>query len=70
MSYNIKFYRDKANKTQEQLANEVGITSVYLSYIENGHKEPSMPLLRKIANALHVSVKKLISEETGTKVTA
>jgi transcriptional regulator with XRE-family HTH domain len=57
----IKQYREKAGLTQEQLAKKVGITSVYLCYLENGQKRnPSIPLLRKIAIELNVDIAQLL----------
>lgn len=59
--FQIKKYREKAGLTQEQLAKKVGITQVYLCYLENGQKKnPSIPLLRKIAIALGVNINDLL----------
>lgn len=59
--FNIKQYREKAGLTQEQLAKRVGITSVYLCYLENGQKKnPSISLLKKIAIELNVDIGDLL----------
>lgn len=44
--------RKKRKMTQARLAELVYITPVYLSYIENGHYEPSQKLLRRLEVAL------------------
>ncbi len=49
----IKNYRQAAELTQENLAEQVGITVVYLSKIENGHVHPTIDLLQTICEALH-----------------
>ena len=39
-------------RSQEQLANEADITPSYLSLIENGRRDPSIAVLRRIASAI------------------
>lgn len=34
------------NLTQAELAQELGISNVYISQIENGHKEPSRRIIK------------------------
>jgi len=48
---------------QEELAEAVGITPIYLSYVINGHKKPSFELVVKLARYLNVYVDDLIVEE-------
>lgn len=52
---NIRAFREKADYTQEQLAEIVGINRVSLARYESGKIEPGSKVLGKIANALHVS---------------
>lgn len=47
--------RKKKGLTQQQLADKVGISRVYLSRIENGQVEPSRILFRKIMLTLGIS---------------
>ena len=63
MLFCIKKVREKRGFTQEQLAFRVNVTKEYISYIENGHKQPSISLLKKIAKELNTTVKALIVEE-------
>ena len=57
--YNLKFYRNKLNLTQEKLSELSGISADYLSEIERGRKTPSFKRLDLIANALNLEVYKL-----------
>lgn len=59
----IKKARKKSGLTQLQLAKKVGINREYLSRIENNHSDPSLDLLKRIANVLGISIKDLIEDE-------
>lgn len=53
----------KANRlTQEQLAERAGSHWTYISEIENGHRNPSINLLRRIADGLGMPLAEVISE--------
>lgn len=43
--------------SQEQLAEKAGISSKYMSRIETGQHFPSLDIIKKLANALHVELK-------------
>ena len=51
----IKEERLKKNLTQEQLAEAVEISSVYVSHIESGSAKPSLKALVDICNALGIT---------------
>lgn len=53
---NIKKVREKAGKTQEELAQEAGIHVSYLSRIERGVVNPTFEVLEQIAKALKVKI--------------
>lgn len=55
----LQTLRFAAKMTQEDLANEVGITIESISNIERGIYGPSFVTLEKIADALNMPVKKL-----------
>lgn len=57
--YNLKFYRNKLNLTQEKLSELSGISSDYLSEIERGKRTPSFKRMDLIAKALKLDVYKL-----------
>lgn len=60
----IAYYRKKKGYTQEQLANKIGLSTVYLGQIERGNKGRSFSLetLLLIADGLEVDYKKLMDE--------
>lgn len=47
--------------TQEALAHEAGVTVSHLSLIERGHSNPTWGTVRRIAEALDVSMGELAS---------
>lgn len=55
----IQTLRRSEKMTQEQLANDVGITIESISNIERGIHGPTFDNLEKIANALKMPVKSL-----------
>ena len=55
----IKKLRKVHDLTQEQLAEQAGISVDFLSLIERGKNAPSFETLEKIAHAFQVSVKEL-----------
>lgn len=56
----IKKYRSEKGMTQEDLAEKVGVSRVYIGYVEQGRNTPSLEILEKIARALSVSLSKLV----------
>lgn len=47
--------------TQEELAGEAGLNRAYIGYIERGERNPSTDTLVRIAKALKVAPKELLS---------
>ena len=58
----IKKYRKMKGITLEQLANMIGLNPTVLSNIENGTVEIQIFILKKIANALGITVDEIIEE--------
>lgn len=54
LGYRIKAARESNKWTQEQLAEMVGISTVYLSEIENKRTVPSFPILCNICRLLNL----------------
>ena len=50
----IKFFRKEKKLSQIDLAQKCGITSTYLSLIENGKKEPTIALVKVIVEKLEI----------------
>lgn len=61
---NIKYFRLKANMTQEQLAEKADLSVSYIKQIEAGKefKNITFNTFSKIAKALNIDVKELFSE--------
>lgn len=56
----IRKYRHEADLTQEVLAEKVGVSRVYIGYVEQGRNTPTLDVLGKIARALKVKVSDLV----------
>jgi transcriptional regulator with XRE-family HTH domain len=56
LTENIKFFRQQAGLTQQQLAEKCGIATPYLGEVETSKKDPSIKTLTKLASALNVEV--------------
>ena len=61
---NIKYYREQANLTQTQLAEQAQISISYLSKIEAAgcNKSMSISVLNQIANVLGVEISEFFKE--------
>ena len=58
----IRDFRKERGITLSRLAEQLSISPSYLSAIERGVRKPSIPMLKKISEALNVSVTYLLSE--------
>jgi len=56
----IKKYRHDIGMTQEDLAEKVGVSRVYIGYVEQGRNTPSLEILEKIAKSLKVKLPDLV----------
>lgn len=50
----IRYFRQEAGLSQEGLADRLDVASPYISMLESGKRYPSIEMLIRIANALHV----------------
>lgn len=62
---NIKLARIEKNFTQEQLAQQIGCSTVFISEIEKAKKRPSLETLHKISMALDVGTDELFYGKTS-----
>lgn len=62
LGQNIKRYRQKANLSQEKLAEMCECCGSFIGKIENGKSLPSLDMLSKIAASLGVSAEQLLLE--------
>jgi XRE family transcriptional regulator, regulator of sulfur utilization len=63
----IQKKRKSAALTLRALAAKIGVTSSFLSQIEKGKALPSLPTLKKLADALETTVSVLVAEEGKVK---
>ena len=64
---NLKKLRIISKLSQTQLAHKAGISQCHLSSLERGVKQPTLPVLKRLAAALDISVAELIDDEGETK---
>lgn len=56
----IRKYRKVYNLSQEQLAEQIGISTTHMSHIETGNTKLSLPVLVDIAKVLNVQTDALV----------
>jgi len=62
-SIKLKELRKNSNMTQAELAKLSGISQCHLSCMERGEKQPTLPILKRLAVALKISVAELIDDD-------
>ena len=58
----IKALREEASLSQETLAERSGLDRVYISYLENGHRQPTVTTLFKIARGLAMEPEHIVAK--------
>lgn len=56
----VREKRNKINMSQELLAEKCKVSTSYIGLVERGERKPSLEILVRMANALHVSANSLI----------
>lgn len=64
----FKYYRITAEKTQQEVADAVGLSIMTVSHYENNHSVPSMLHARRIASVLGCSVDNLSENKTADDI--
>ena len=62
---NVRRFRRERSWSQEALAQEASVAMRYVSGIERGEENPSLSVLVKIADALGVHPRDLLSDADG-----
>jgi y4mF family transcriptional regulator len=57
----IRARRKHMDLTQEEMAEKAGLSVVFISLLENGHRTVSVDSLLKIARVLNVDLKNLVA---------
>lgn len=66
MKIRLKDLRKQHNWTQDELAERLGASKTHVSEMESGKKNPSSPMLDRIASVFGVSISELLmSDENG-----
>ena len=60
LGQNLKKIRTEKKMSQGDIARTLGVDRGYISNIENGKKNPTLETLKKIADALKVSIEDLV----------
>ena len=58
----VKYYREKSQKTQYNLAEELGVSISYISQVERGIAKPSLIRLDEISELVGTSLQSLVSD--------
>lgn len=61
---NLKHLRTIQNLSQAELSRRSGVSQTYISELEAGKKQPTYPIIKKLAAALGVSIAELIGEQS------
>ncbi len=62
----LKDMRKSRNLTVKEVAKAIDITQPALTRIENGHRNPSLPIAFKLANFFSVSIEELFPQFKDT----
>ena len=63
-----RIWREYRGLTQQEVAEQVGVTKSALSMIENGKRQPSVDLLRKLAACFHCDLDDLMGPSRSDTV--
>ena len=58
----IKELRNERSLSQEKLAEKSDLDRVFISYIENGHRQPTIVTLFKLAEGLDVEPEEIVGK--------
>ena len=64
---NLKYFRKAKGLNQGQLANKININRSTLSCYENGYREPTLKILKKMSEVLEVSLDELINRSENNE---
>lgn len=61
MGEKIKEYMEEKDVSQAELAKAAGVSEAFISYVVDGKKMPSVPVLKRIAQRLGVMMDELVA---------
>ena len=59
---NVRDILQRKNWTQNDLADELGTTPGFISQLLIGHRDPGLPLIGRLADALDVNITQLVKK--------
>ena len=59
---NLEFLRKANNLSQEELSRLAGVSQGYISAMERGVRQPTLPIIKKLATALGISLAEFLGE--------
>lgn len=62
LSYNLSELMGRKGIMQNEMAEVCNVSQIFISYVINGHKVPSVEVLKKMADRLGTTIDALISE--------
>lgn len=65
MGTRLRSLRKSQGITQQKLADDVGVSRIYIQALESGRRSPSMKLLNRLASRLKASITDIIEDITG-----
>lgn len=65
----LKELRTEAGLSQFELAVRVGVTPAYIGYLENGDRDPSLSVAKRIADYFDTTVDDIFLPNDSTKCT-
>jgi len=66
----LRTLRKNASLTQQKLADNVGVSRIYIQALESNRRMPSVKLLYRLANVLHTTVNDIVDDypSRGTRL--
>lgn len=61
---NLVIFRKAKRWSQKKLAEKAGISQTYISELEAEKKQPTIPIVEKLASALGISISKLLDQKS------
>ena len=58
----LRTLRKNASLTQQKLADNVGVSRIYIQALESNRRMPSVKLLYRLANVLHTTVNDIVDD--------
>lgn len=61
---NLAVFRKAKSWTQKKLSDKSGVSQTYISELEADKKQPTIPIVQKLASALDVSLSELLNQQS------